>query len=54
MIIFLSMILAALATHLFNGWVESFMGISLRAMLDLIIFIAVYMICSRYLKSFKN
>ena len=54
MVIFLSMILAFLAAHLFNGWAEHFMGISLRAMLDLIIFIVVYMICSRYLKSFKN
>ena len=54
MIMFLSMIFAALAAHLVNGWMEPLLGISLRAMLDLITFIAVYMICSRYLKNFRD
>lgn len=54
MILFLSMILASLAVHLLNGWLEPFMGISLRAMISLIVFIAVYMLTSRYLKNLKN
>lgn len=54
MIIFLSMILASLAVHFVNGWMEPLIGISLRAMINLIIFIAVYMVSSRYLKNLKD
>jgi len=54
MTIFLSMILASLAAHFVNGWLESWTDISVRAMLDLIVFIAVYMTSNRYLKSFRD
>lgn len=54
MIMFLSMILAALAAHLVNGWMEPLLGISLRAMLDLIVFVAVYMASNRYLKNLRD
>ena len=54
MITFLSMIIASLAVHLVNGWMEPFMDVSLRAMINLIIFIAVYMISGRYIKSLKG
>lgn len=54
MIMFLSMILAGLAVHFVNGWTADFLGISMRAMLDLIVFIATYMVTSRYLKSFRD
>ena len=51
---FLSMIIASLAVHFANGWMEPFVEISIRAMLDLIIFIATYMISNRYLKNFRE
>lgn len=51
---FFSMIIASLAVYFVNGWVESFMEVSIRAMLNLIIFIAVYMISNRYLKNFRD
>ena len=54
MVTFLSMIIASLAVHLVNGWMEPFMDVSLRAMINLIIFIAVYMISGRYIKSLKG
>ena len=54
MISFLSMIIASIAVHLLNGWMEPFMDVSLRAMINLIIFIAVYMISGRYIKSLKG
>lgn len=52
MIKFFSLILGSLAVHFVNGWSESFLEISIRAMLNLIVFIAVFMISNRYLKSF--
>ena len=54
MILFLSMILAGLAAHLVNGWTEPFLNISVRAMLDLIVLISVYMLTSRYLKNLRD
>lgn len=54
MIIFLSLILAGLAAHFVNNWTASFLDISLRAMLDLIVFIAVYMVSSRYFKNLRD
>lgn len=54
MILFLSIILASLAVHLLNGWMAPFLGISVRAMIDLVVFIAVFMLTSRYLKSLKH
>lgn len=54
MIMFLSMTLAGLAVHLVNDWTEPFLSISPRAMLDLIIFVAVFMFTNRYLKSLRN
>lgn len=54
MIIFLSTILASLAVHFVDGWMEPLMGFSTRAMLDLVIFIAVYMTSSRYLKNLRD
>jgi len=54
MTIFLSMILASLAVHFLNGWMEPFMDVSLRAMINLIVFIAVYMLSGRYFKNLKG
>lgn len=54
MILFLSMIIASLAVHFVNSWLEPYMEISIRAMLNLIIFIVVYMISKRYLKNFRD
>lgn len=48
------MIIASLAVHLLNGWMEPVMDISLRAMINLIVFIAVYMVTSRYLKNLRD
>lgn len=53
MTIFLSMIIASIAAHIANGWMESW-DISIRAMLDLIVFIAVYMTSNRYLKNLRD
>lgn len=54
MISFLSLILAFLAVNIVNGWITPFTEISIRAMLDLIVFIATYMISRRYLKRFRE
>lgn len=54
MITFLSMILASLAVHFVNDWVTPFTEISIRAMLDLIVFIAVYMLSRRSLKNIRD
>lgn len=54
MIKFLSMILASLAVFFVNGWTAEFLDISIRAMLDLIVFIAIYMITNRYLKNLRD
>jgi len=54
MIPFLSLILAYMAIYFVNNWLGSSMDISIKAMLDLVIFIAVYMISNRYLKSFRG
>lgn len=54
MIMFLSIIIASLAVHIVNGWMESWTDISIRVMLDLIVFIAVYMTSSRYLKNLRD
>lgn len=54
MILFLSMILASLAVHFVNGWTEPYLEISIRAMLNLIVFIVVYMASNRYLKNFRD
>ncbi len=53
MTMFLSTIIASIAVHLVNGWIESW-DISIRAMLDLIVFIAVYMTSNRYLKNLRD
>ena len=50
---FLSIIIASLAVYFVNGWVEPFVGISIRAMLNLIVFIIAYMMSHRYLKGFR-
>jgi len=48
----LSIILAALAAHFVNGWLEPYVAdVSIRAMLDLIVFITVYIVSSRYFKN---
>lgn len=54
MIIFLSMIIASLAAYLFNGWLSASMDISIKAMLDLIVFILVYIFSNRYLKNLRD
>ena len=54
MTLFVSMILASLSVHFVNGWIEPFTESSIRAMLDLIVFIAVYMYSSRYLKNMRD
>ena len=54
MILFLSMIIASLAVHFVDGLMTSNVDDSIRAMLDLIVFIAVYMISNRYLKNFRD
>jgi len=54
MITFLAMIIASLAVHLVNGWVEPYLDISIKMMLDLIIFIAVYMASNRYFKNLRG
>jgi len=48
------MIIASLSVHLLNGWMEPIMDISLRAMINLIIFIAMYMLSNRYLKNLRD
>lgn len=48
------MIVAGLAAHFINNWTTPFLEVSFRAMLDLIVFIAVYMISSRYLKKIRD
>ena len=54
MILFLAMIIASLAVHFVDGWIGNSIDDSIRIMLDLIIFIAVYMISNRYLKGFRD
>ena len=54
MIIFLSMILASLAVYFVNGWTTGLLDISLRSMLNLIVFIATYMLSSRYFKNLRD
>lgn len=52
MFTFLSIVLAAVAAHLVNGWLEPYVtDVSIRAMIDLIVFIAVYMLSRRYFKN---
>ena len=52
MFTFLSIVLAAVAAHLVNGWLEPHVAdVSIRAMIDLIVFIAVYMVSRRYFKN---
>lgn len=52
MIRFFSLIISSLAVHFINGWLEPSLEISIKAMLNLITFIVVYMISNRYLKNF--
>ena len=48
----LSIVLAAVTAHLVNGWLEPYVAdVSIRAMISLIIFIAVYMVSRRYFKN---
>ena len=54
MITFLAMIISSLAVHFVDSWVGSYLDISIRMMLDLIIFIAVYMVSGRYLKNLRD
>ena len=48
------MIIASLAVYFVNGWVENFLEVSIRAMLNLIVFIAAYMLSNRYFKKFHD
>ena len=48
------MIIAALVVHFVNGWMSSEMDESIRVMLNLIVFIVIYMMSNRYLKSFRD
>lgn len=52
MIRFLSFIISSLTVYFVNDWAEPFLEISIKAMLNLIVFIIVYMVTNRYLKSF--
>lgn len=52
MIKIFSIVLGSLVVHFVNGWTEPFLDVSLRAMLNLMVFIAVFMISKRYLKNF--
>ncbi len=54
MIAFLAFTLAGLAAYLLNDFLLPYVGISTRAMLGLIVFIAVYMLTSRYLKQLRD
>ncbi len=54
MITFLAMIISSLAVHFVDSWVGSYLDISIRMMLDLIIFIAAYMVSGRYLKNLRD
>lgn len=54
MITFLAMIIASLAVHFVNGWIEPYLDISIRMMLNLIVFIAVYILSSRYFKNLRG
>jgi len=54
MITFLSMILASLTIYFVNDWLGSSVETSIKAMLDLVIFIAVYMFSNRYLKRYRD
>ena len=54
MILFLSMIIASLAVYFIDGLISSNIDESVRAMLNLIVFIAAYMISKRYLKTFRD
>lgn len=52
MFTFLSIVLAALAAHFVDGWLEPHVAdASIRAMFDLIVSIAVYMVSRRYFKN---
>lgn len=54
MILFLSMIIASLAVYFINGLIPANMDESVRAMLNLIVFIVAYMISKKYLKTFRD
>jgi len=54
MITFLAMIIASLAVHFVNDWAEPYLDISIRMILDLIVFIAVYMVSNQYFKSLRG
>ena len=54
MILFLSMIIASLAAYFMNGLMSFNIDESIRAMINLIVFIAVYIISKRYLKTFRD
>ncbi len=54
MITFLSVIIAFLCVHFVHGWLDGLLDISLQAMIDLIVFIAVYMISNRYFKNMRE
>lgn len=48
----LSIVLAAVAAHLVNGWLEPHVvDASIRAMIALVVFIAVFMVSRRYFKN---
>jgi hypothetical protein len=54
MTLFISMIISALSTYFVNGWLEPFVEVSIRVMLDLVVFIAVYMFSNRYFKNMRD
>ena len=45
---FLAMMISSLAVYFVDGWVEPYLDVSIRMMLDLILSIAVYMTSRRY------
>ena len=52
MIRFLSFIISSLVVYFVNDWAEPFLEVSIKAMLNLIVFIVVYMVTNRYVKRF--
>ena len=51
---FLSVIIAFLCVHFVNGWLDGLLDISLQAMINLVVFIVVYMISNRYFKNLRG
>lgn len=54
MISFLSIIIASLCVYFVNGWLDGIIDISIQAMIDLVVFIAVFMASNRYFKNLRD